>query len=132
MLSGGLPPEDLEAALATGEIVERESTRDGELLSLRWHGVELQAAFSPADGRGETLPEVAAYRVDRLLDLAMVPAAVARSVEGKRGSVQYRPRSLVSEKQRAEGKVRIDAWCPLPDQWQAMYLFDALISNRPQ
>ncbi len=132
VLSGGLPPEDLEAALATGEIVKRESMRDGELLSLRWHGVELQAAFSPADGRGETLPEVAAYRVDRLLDLAMVPAAVARSVEGKRGSVQYRPRSLVSEKQRAEGKVRIDAWCPLPDQWEAMYLFDALISARPR
>jgi hypothetical protein len=132
VLSAGLAPEDLEAALATGEIEKRESTRDGDLLSLRWHGLELQAVFSPADGKGETLPEVAAYRVDRLLDLAMVPAAVARSVEGRRGSVQYRPQSLVSEKQRAGGKVRIDAWCPLPDQWQAMYLFDALIARQPR
>jgi len=132
VLSGGLSPEDLEAALATGEIEKRDSTRDGELLSLRWRELELQAIFVPAQGRGQALPEVAAYRVDRLLDLAMVPATVARSVGGERGSVQYRPRSLVSEKQRASRKVRLDPWCPLADQWQAMYLFDALIASRPR
>jgi len=132
ILSGGLAPEDLEVALATGEILNRESRRDGALLSLRWRGVELQAIFVPAERKGEALPEVAAYRVDRLLDLAMVPAAVVRDVDGQRGAVQFLPRSLVSEKQRTDGEVRIDAWCPLADQWQAMYLFDALISNRPR
>jgi hypothetical protein len=25
--------------------------------------------------------------------------------------------------------VRVEAWCPLRDQWQAMRLFDALIAN---
>jgi len=132
VLSGGLAPEDLEVALATGEILTRQATREGDLLSLRWRDLELQAIFVPARGREQTLPEVAAYRVDRLLDLAMVPAAVTRNVEGERGSVQYRPRSLVTEKQRADRKVRLDPWCPLADQWQAMYLFDALIASRPR
>jgi hypothetical protein len=62
----------------------------------------------------------------------MVPAAIERTVDGKRGTLQHLPQSLISETRRVTENLHIDAWCPLKDQWQAMYLFDALIFNRPR
>jgi hypothetical protein len=102
------------------------------VLTLRWKGTDLQALFRPAAGTRGPYPEVAAYRLDRLLGLAMVPAAVLRSVEGRPGSVQLQPATAVTEARRAAGEVRIDPWCPLKDQWQAMHLFDALVFNAPR
>jgi hypothetical protein len=128
-LSANLPPDELESALAEGEVAARTATPGGELLTLRWRGTELQALFRPASGAAGFLPEVAAYRVDRLLDLAMVPAAVVRILDGTRGSLEYLPPDLIPEARRATGEVRVEAWCPLRDQWQAMRLFDALIAN---
>ena len=87
----------------------------------------MQAQFVPAsDGFA---PDVAAYRLDRLLSLDMVPAAVLRSVNGTVGSVRHVPAATVTETERAAGKSAVEAWCPLQDQFQAMYLFDALVYN---
>jgi hypothetical protein len=128
-LAADLPPREIEAALTVGEVIERTATPAGELLTLRWRGAELEALFRPTSGPRGLHPEVAAYRVDRLLDLAMVPAAVVRELDGTAGSLQHVPPGLVPEARRAAGEVRVEAWCPLRDQWQAMRLFDALIAN---
>jgi hypothetical protein len=130
VLSADLAPEELEAILASGEITGRSSAPAGELLTLRAHGIEVQALFTPASGGRGRFPQVAAYRLDRLLNLAMVPAAVIRPLDGRPGTVQHLPQGLITEAERIAGKVRIDAWCPLQDQVQLMQLFDALIGNR--
>lgn len=131
-LSANLGPWELETALTEGQVVARSPADDGDILTLRWRDYELQARFDPAASARGPFPEAAAYRLDRLLDLAMVPAAVVRIVDGRRGSLQHLPPSLVGEPSRAAGEARVDAWCPLKDQWQAMYAFDALIGNRPR
>jgi hypothetical protein len=131
-LTANLTAAALEEALASGEIVARSPAPEGETITLRWKGTELDAFFRPADSARGPFPEAAAYRLDRLLDLGMVPAAVVRSIDGRPGTVLYLPPSLVPEARRAAGEVRVDAWCPLQDQWAAMYLFDALIGNAPR
>jgi len=59
-----------------------------------------------------------------------VPVTVAREVDGDQGSLQFLPSSIRNETERAESGRGGDAWCPLTDQWNAMYIFDALIYNR--
>lgn len=127
-LSADLDPEELEGALASAGIVARDVTPAGDVLVLRWRDTELRALARPL-AAADAAPEVAAYRVDRLLDLAMVPAAVLRRLEGRDFVLQHLPPSLVAEARRAAGEVRLDAWCPLPDQWRAMHVFDALIGH---
>ncbi len=131
-LSAGGSPEELESALASAEIVGRSPTEQGEALTLRWKGADVPAVFLPAAGGKAFAPEVAAYRLDRLLGLGMVPAAVQRVVDGRPGTVLFLPPSLVPESRRAAGEARVDAWCPLQNQWAAMYLFDVLIGNAPR
>jgi hypothetical protein len=60
----------------------------------------------------------------------MVPVTVAREFEGEKGSLQFVPANTRTEKYRSTSGGGSGAWCPLPDQWGAMYVFDALIYNR--
>ena len=88
----------------------------------------MAAVFVPAARRG-ILPDLAAYRLDRLIGLDMVPATVAREVGGESGSVQFAPSRVMTETERSERGIGGSAWCPLRDQFQAMYIFDTLIYN---
>lgn len=124
VLTADLGAEELEQALAEGDIAAESA---GGLLTLNWHGKELRAQFTPADDGFAA--DVAAYRLDRLLALGMVPAAVLRDVGGTAGSLRHVPAGTVTETDRAAGKASVEAWCPLQDQFQAMYLFDALVYN---
>ena len=60
----------------------------------------------------------------------MVPVTVAREVAGQSGSLQYVPPRLITETQRSAERLGASAWCPLGDQFQAMYIFDSLIFNQ--
>jgi hypothetical protein len=88
----------------------------------------LHAVFNRNPGKG-FVPEVAAYRLDRLLSLDMVPVSAVREVDGDKGSLQFLPARVSDEAQRSTSRRGGDAWCPLPEQWNAMYVFDALIYN---
>ena len=123
-LPADLGAQELEAALAEGDIAGEPG---GGMLKLMWQGRELQALFTPL--RNGFAPDVAAYRLDRLLSLDMVPAAVLRNVNGKAGSLRHVPGATFTETQRVAGKAAVEAWCPLQDQFQAMYIFDALVYN---
>ncbi len=73
--------------------------------------------------------EIAAYEIDKLLGLGMVPATVERVVDGKRGSLQLWVDVLMSEADRLTDRVTP----PNPLGWSRMtsdyVLFDNLIDN---
>lgn len=126
----GLSAGELETMLANADIVSRiEGASGGQInLTLRSGGVELAAVFVPAARRG-ILPDLAAYRLDRLIGLDMVPVTVAREIDGESGSVQFAPSRVMTETERSERGTGGSAWCPRRDQFQAMYVFDSLILN---
>ena len=75
------------------------------------------------------LPEIAAYRLDRMLGLDMVPVTVRREIAGQRGTLQFVPTETLTERERVVNEKEGDASCPLEKQRSAMYVYDALINN---
>jgi hypothetical protein len=125
-----LTAEVLESLLASGEIVSSETDDAGRtVVQVRQNGDTVAAVFSPSPRRKGREPELAAYRLDRMLGLELVPVTVAREVDGQRGTLQFLPGGGRDEAYRANTGQGGGAWCPLQRQWNAMYLFDALILN---
>lgn len=132
----GRRPDAMSAAalaqlLADGDL-QRHSQTHGDILPadnvqvrLQAPGGHVSAVFSAADS-ASNLPPVAAYRLDRLLGLDMVPVTVIRELDGQRGALQFLPEKRSNEVERAAAGDGGAASCPLPQQWSAMYLFDAL------
>ena len=88
----------------------------------------IDAIFNKSKNRG-VFPGVAAYRLDRLLELDMVPVTVRRDINGRDGSLQFMPTNSIDEAERSATGQGGGAWCSISDQWPAMYVFDALIYN---
>jgi hypothetical protein len=131
-LTANLSADELEAALTEGTITARRTTEEGEVLTLRWQDADFEALFMPATAGQRSFPAVAAYRLDRLLDLAMVPTAIVRRIDGRTGTLRHRPTGVVTEAQRAASRVRLPSWCPMEDQLKAAIVLDALIANAPR
>ncbi len=127
----GLTRAELETALRGAELSARvgEWPLGGESMAASVAGFELAVEFVPG-GRGadEFLPDVAAYRVDQILGLDMVPITVAREVKHQRGSLRLMAYRLASEADRLQSRAG-NAYCPLRDQFAAMYVFDGLLGN---
>ena len=122
-------PADLERLLGEGELGTPAEDAAGRLVvSVSDGTVTVNAAFEPRASRGN-YPAVAAYRLDRLLELDMVPVTVVREVGDDDGSLQYLPPDTLDEDRRAAAGQGGGAYCPLQDQQAAMYAFDALIYN---
>jgi hypothetical protein len=86
--------------LAKGTIETTETCAPGVAevrVTLDGHNVD--GIFEAADGE-VVKRELAAYRLDRLLGLGLVPATVARDYEGQAGVLQGRPAHWVSEQDR--------------------------------
>jgi len=96
-----------EQALREGKVVSSREVGQGISgairMRLRFADTEVSAVFKSADTRapgysfhGEKVPtfrdnwrhEIAAYQLDQLLGLRLVPPTVERKVKGKRGSLQ--------------------------------------------
>ncbi|HEX5047627.1 MAG TPA: metallophosphoesterase [Gammaproteobacteria bacterium] len=126
----GLDDDALADFLATASVTARAPLEDGaERVRLERGGLSADAVFRPADaprrGAAAALPEVAAYRLDRLLDLDLVPVTVRRELDGRAGSLQLPVDNLPDDRQRT-AEQRSDAFCPLTDQINLMYVFDSL------
>jgi len=121
----------LEEILANGELTPTTTpnSRDDEY-SVTYLGEGVSAVFEEKPRAKGVFPDVAAYRLDVLLGLDMVPVTVARQIGNKEGSLQFRPGIMQDDVERNANKKGGSAWCPLDEQWQAMYLFDALIFNK--
>jgi len=85
-----------EDFLKTADIVRSEDIGEGvtkpQRLYLKKGDVEAKAAWkNPSGGQGYALEgwqyEIAAYRLDKLMDLNMIPVAVEREFKGKRGAL---------------------------------------------
>ncbi len=141
--------DELEVFLRTAAIVDTEEVGIGmtgpERVTLRQGDTELRAIFRsedllPMDRPGSHLNreidvsdrfryEVAAYRLDRLLGLDMVPIAVLREIDGVEGSLQLWVENAINDHQRRQQGTGFSGWCPMGPQYQLMYAFDTLIFN---
>lgn len=123
--------QDIEALLQSGEIVARSTDQSGRVLvAVSKGGYTLDAEFiKPAHGRSEIFADVAAYDLDRLLQLDMVPVTVKRALDGEDGSLQFVPANWIDEQQRQIDNSGGAADCALNDQWAAMLVFDILMGN---
>lgn len=121
-----LTAEDIAAILAKGD-VQRDA--DDKVVAVTLNERSIPAVFIGHPGRAGFVPDLAAYQLDRFLGLDMVPVTVLREVDGDDGVLQFRPQQIVNEAERRASGRGSSAWCPLPDQWGAMYVFDSLIHN---
>ena len=131
MRSVALTADRLEEILRNGEIADVAELDIGRVVSVRHEDVEVNALFVENPRRRGVVPELAAYQLDRFLELGMVPVTVQREYDGDDGVLQFLPADdrRLNEVQRINTGQGGSAWCPLQEQWNAMYVFDALIGN---
>jgi hypothetical protein len=87
------------------------------------------AYFNEITPEDENVPELAAYRLDRLLGLGMVPVTVRREVDGRWGTLQFVPAATMTERERVATGAGWGAGCSVQRQMAAMYVFDSLVLN---
>lgn len=141
--------EELETFLKQAKIVKAQAIGKGvtlpQKLTLELNGITRFGAFKSidqskpimtfADGSSELgfqdtwKTEIAAYEVDKMIGLGMVPATVERTLDGQKGSEQFWVDSMMSEAERLKKKARP----PDQEKWNQislkMRLFDSLIYN---
>lgn len=145
----GLSAEEIEAVLSEGEVKSMEDVGTGvtnpQRVTLEHEGIRLDAVFkteaTPTRAVGGLSKrrivnladrhdyELAAYRLDRLLGLGMVPPAVERHIGQRTGTLQYWVEDAMNERQRRKRDVEPDPLCPLEKDYALLELFDRLIYN---
>jgi hypothetical protein len=123
-------PDELAALLEGGEVVSKTTDKETRRTIVQVNDGDhvVSALFTRRRSKG-FFPDIAAYRLDRLLELDMVPVTVQREVDGRNGTLQFFPAKTTNEEVRRPSGRGTGAQCPLPDQWEAMYVFDSLIYN---
>lgn len=129
-----------EELLKTAEIVRYEELSTGVTrpfrLFLKADGVELSGAWKNPEGMKHGYLEgwrfeIAAYELDKLLGLDMIPPTVEREFNGLRGSLQLWIKSEMSELDRSDKKINIPI--QYATRWSyrkyLMLAFDSLIGN---
>jgi hypothetical protein len=71
----------------------------------------------------------AAYRLDRMIDLQMVPVSVIRTVDSTEGTVGAWIPDAINERDRLEQEVPFEGYCAKDEQYRLRFLFDVLIYN---
>ncbi|HEY6598992.1 MAG TPA: metallophosphoesterase, partial [Pseudomonadales bacterium] len=128
-VEGDRRAKELEAAavvrssgVANGAKGEREVTLAGA------GNTEFTARFVPLSGQ-RARHEAAAYRIDRLLQLGIVPPTVVREIDGNRGVLVAVGNGWTSESARAASATARANDCEWGSDYLLMQAFDALIGN---
>lgn len=122
--------DELEYFLREAKVTERKKIGKGvtnpDKVTLELDGVVRHAIFKKVDKKHDSWRyEVAAYELDKLLGLGMVPPTVKRGVGGRKGCLQL----------WVTGTVMVEYEEEIPDmeRWRqqvsVMWLFDDLIAN---
>ncbi len=75
------------------------------------------------------LYDVAAYKIDRLLDWQLVPTAVIADVEGDEGALSDWVENAINERDRLEKEIPFSGYCKQYEQYRMRFVFDVLIYN---
>lgn len=131
---------ELEEFLKTSEIVRSEDIGEGVTKPVRLYlkkgEVEHSGCWKNVEGmQGGFLEgwqyEIAAYELDKLLGLNLIPPTVDRTFKGKRGSLQFWVETRLSDLERMEQGIKIPS--QVVDEWSKqkylMRAFDCLIAN---
>jgi hypothetical protein len=122
--------EALEHFLREAKVTEREKIGEGvtnpEKVTLELDGVTRNAIFKKVDSDHDNWRfEVAAYELDKVLGLGMVPPTVPRSIKGRKGCLQLWVTGTVMSKWD-QPFTDLENW---REQVSVMWLFDDLIAN---
>jgi hypothetical protein len=120
---------DVAALLAAGTVTVAGPRAPGVLNVLVEAGGQRAPAVFVAAGADARERELAAYRLDRVLGLGLVPATVEREVQGRRGYLQARPGKWLTQAELRRQSLQAGGWCALGPQFELVYAFDALIGN---
>jgi hypothetical protein len=129
---------EIEEMLLTAEPVSVEDVGMGvtkpSKVVLRKDGVEFAAVFKPIQrGRQKGFwesyeAEIAAYELDKILGLGMVPPTVERAIDKQKGSLQYFVKDCKLYKElQTQAPPRPSEWS---HQLSVMKMFDILIMNK--
>lgn len=143
MKLSGMNDIELTDFLATGEIIEKKYIGTGVTkpmkITIKKGEKTINAVFKTIDTNPLTRKEynesdryhydVAAYRLDRMLDLQMVPVAILRTIDSREGVLQYWVEDSINERDREEQKLTFDGFCKKIEQYWMRYIFDILIYN---
>ena len=122
--------ETLTNILTNGTIVETGNDEvTWKLVQVAAFDKTVFAYFKPLPKENGFIPEIAAYRLDRMLGLYMVPVTVRREIAGQQGTLQYVPLAALNESERVSRGKGDRAVCSMSKQSSAMFVFDALIHN---
>ncbi|MBN2198463.1 MAG: hypothetical protein JW747_01285 [Candidatus Aminicenantes bacterium] len=129
-----------EEFLKTAEIVKWEEVGEGVTkpirLTLRKDGLEARGLWkNPSGKRSGFLEgwqyEIAAYEIDKLLGLGMIPPTVEREFQGRRGSLQFWVSVKHSLLKVMEERIPVPetAWDGINRMKYIIRAFDSLIAN---
>lgn len=137
--------DELELFMAEARVVEIKDLGSGitrpQKVTLEKDGLRIHAIFKDVRHREQRLGnaiieyadhwqnEIAAYRLDRMLGLDVVPVTIEREIQGVRGSLQFWVDGMVSLRTVEEKGMVPGNWCDMEPQYQLLKVFDALIHN---
>jgi len=146
LLNAQFTPEEiaqrpkLEEFLRTAEIVKSKDIGEGVTkpckLDMKKEDVEYSGCWKNPSGMQKGFLEgweyeIAAYEMDKLLGLNMIPPTIEREFKGKRGSLQFWITSEMSDLERMEQGIKIpkdklESW---NEQKYLTRAFDCIIAN---
>ena len=125
-----LEESELADMLANGQIINVAAVgAEWKLLRVGLNDKIVFAVFRELPDEENFSPELAAYKLDRLLHLGMVPVTVRREIGGQDGTLQFVPAVTLTERQRVATGRGLGPACPMAKQKDAMFVFDALVHN---
>ena len=128
--SEAIDDDALVSILTDGTIVDSNTDKAAwKLVQIAAADQSVFAYFHALPQEKGFVPELAAYRLDRMLGLDMVPVTVRREISGQQGTLQFVPAMTLSERERVADGKGSGAPCSLGRQRSAMYVYDALIHN---
>ncbi len=94
-------------------------------------GLQSNSSYSPRrhNDSDRYVYDVAAYKLDRMLDLQLVPTAVVTNVEGQEGALSDWIEDAVTETGRLEQQPEFSGYCKQYEQYRLRVVFDILIHN---
>ena len=128
--SMAITDDELASILLGGDVAEVDAGLSSwKLVQVTTKDVQVHAYFRELPKEENFVPELAAYKLDRMLGLGMVPVTVRRDIAGKEGTLQFVPAATMTERERVAVGRGSSTPCPLDKQVSTMSVFDTLIHN---